>query len=89
MTPYEKQMSAIVRAFERERDENLEIANQVERSEVLTGAESVILAHAAITALRAAGYAVVPSNHVDQSEARVVPRRHHRDGISPSCSDLS
>jgi hypothetical protein len=61
MTALDEQAAAIVKGFEQERDETLADSHELQRLVNLTAMERQILAHAAIRALRAAGYEIVRS----------------------------
>jgi hypothetical protein len=61
MTPTDERVAVIVKGFEQERDDTLADSPEVQRIVELTDSERRILAHAAVKALRVAGYEIVRS----------------------------
>ncbi len=67
MTALDEQVAAIVKGFEQERDDTLAGSPELQRLVDLTPSERQRLAHAAIRALRAAGYEIIRSKNAPRS----------------------
>jgi hypothetical protein len=67
MTVLDEQVDAIVKGFEQERDDTLAESPELQRLVDLTDPERRILAHAAIRALRAAGYEIVGNRNANRT----------------------